>query len=418
MRVLLQPLRLPGFGRLLSTYTLNELADWLATIALAVLVWDATKDPFATTALFVATKFLPALLVPAFAARLDSLPTRAVFAGLYGAEAIAVGALALVASSFSLPLVLALAVVAGTAAATARATTRAANVAILEPAGLLREGNAALNVGFSAMNAGGPAVAGLAVAALGVAPVLAIAAGVAVLEGVVLGTARGLRTGAEAEESPWQTRLREGLEYVRRERTLTTLLGGQALVFVLLTMVTPIEVIYAKETLDAGNAGLGILLGSWGAGMVLGSWLFAHQRNRPMGAMIVASTVAMAIGYLGMAVAPVLAVACVASAIGGAGNGVQWVAVVTALQEATEERFQARVAGLLEAVLAAAPGIGFLLGGALTALLDPRAAFAAAGGGVLVVLVLGAVLLRGGGIHRALEASVPAAEPEPEPQPA
>ena len=183
-------------------------------------------------------------------------------------------------------------------------------------------------------------------------------------------------------------------------------------------MVTPIEVIYAKETLEAGNAGLGILLGSWGAGMVVGSWLFAHQRNRPMGAMIVASTVAMAVGYLGMAVAPVLAVACVASAIGGAGNGVQWVAVVTALQEATEERFQARVAGLLEAVLAAAPGIGFLLGGALTALLDPRAAFAAAGGGVLVVLALGAVLLRGGGMHRALEVAVPAAEPEPEPQPA
>ena len=416
MRVLLQPLKLPTFGRLLGTYTLNELADWLATIALAVVVWDATHDPFATTALFVASKFLPAFLVPALAARLDGLAARGVFAGLYSTQALALVGLALTTSAFSLPVVLVLAMVAGAAAATARAATRAANVALLEPAGMLREGNAALNVCFSAMNAGGPALAGLSVAALGAGPVLGIAAAVAVAEALVLGTARGLRRG-ETEGSPWQTRLREGFTYVREHRTLLTLLGGQGIVFVLLTMVTPIEVIYAKETLGAGDAGLGVLLASWGVGMVAGSWIFAHQRNRALGVMIVASTVAMAVGYLGMAVAPVLAVACVGSAIGGAGNGVQWVAVVTALQEATEDRFQARVAGLLEAVLAAAPGIGFLLGGALTALLDPRAAFTAAGGGVLLVLLAGALLVRGGGTHHALVAAPPV-EAQPEPQPA
>ena len=38
MHAIVQPLRIPGFGRLAATYTLNEVADWLATIALSILV--------------------------------------------------------------------------------------------------------------------------------------------------------------------------------------------------------------------------------------------------------------------------------------------------------------------------------------------------------------------------------------------
>ena len=45
----------------------------------------------------------------------------------------------------------------------------------------------------------------------------------------------------------------------------------QALALVLFTLIVPIEVIYAKETLDAGDVGLGVLIAAWGGGMVLGS---------------------------------------------------------------------------------------------------------------------------------------------------
>ena len=46
-----------------------------------------------------------------------------------------------------------------------------------------------------------------------------------------------------------------------------------------------------------------------------------------------------------MASAQTLLVACLLSVVGGAGNGVQWVAVMTALQEATPPEYQARVSG-------------------------------------------------------------------------
>ena len=63
----------------------------------------------------------------------------------------------------------------------------------------------------------------------------------------------------------------------------------------------------------------------------------------------------------------------------------------------THERadFQARVAGLLESIAVAMPGLGFVLGGVITEFFDPRAGFAVAGLGVLVVVLLAVPLLRG-----------------------
>jgi hypothetical protein len=95
-----------------------------------------------------------------------------------------------------------------------------------------------------------------------------------------------------------------------------------------------------------------------------------------------------------MAGAPTLFVACAAAALGGVGNGVQWVALVSALQLATAPGFQARVMSLMEAVGAAAPGLGFALGGVLAATLSPRAAFAAAAGGAAAAAVAFAVTRR------------------------
>ena len=401
MHAIVHSLRIPGFGRLAATYTFNELADWLATIALSVLVYDATRDPLATTALFVCAKFLPAFFVPALAARLDGLPVARVLGGVYVFEAAALAVLAASSGAFWLPAVLALALLDGAMAAVARATTRSATVAVLEPEGRLREGNAALNFGFSAMNAGAPIAAGALVALVGAGAVLAIAAVVFGLLAVLIATSRGLPAG-EPEQSLWRARLREGLDYVRRDPTLRTLLFGQAFVLVLLTMATPIEIVYAKESLDAGDVGFGALLASWGAGMVVGSALFARERARSTPLLIASSTVLCGLGYVGMATAPEIVSACIASGLGGVGNGVQWVSVLTALQEATEDRFQARVAGLLEAVMAAGPGIGFLLGGIVTSLLSPRVAFGVSGAGVIaVVLVASVVLARRRGVPAA-----------------
>ena len=170
---------------------------------------------------------------------------------------------------------------------------------------------------------------------------------------------------------------------MRERPALRRLLGAQALAFVFFSLVIPIEVVFAKETLDAGDAGYGALLASWGVGMVVGSLAFAALDASRCAACCSSSTLAIGVAYLGTAVSPTLAVACAASFVGGLGNGVQWIALVTAVQELTRAAYQARVLSLLEALASAMPGIGFLLGGAIAAIFEPRLSYAVAGAGVL-----------------------------------
>jgi hypothetical protein len=156
----LAPLAVWPFSRLLSSYTLNELGDSVGVVALSILVFDRTQAVGPTAAFFIVAKFLPALLAPALTARLDQVPLRRALPGIYVAEALAFGALAAIADGrFVLVLVLLLGLLDGTLAITGRGLTRGAVGAVLEPAGLLKEGNALMNMGFavSAVGGSGPA---------------------------------------------------------------------------------------------------------------------------------------------------------------------------------------------------------------------------------------------------------------------
>ncbi|MBA3821787.1 MAG: MFS transporter [Deltaproteobacteria bacterium] len=93
-----------------------------------------------------------------------------------------------------------------------------------------------------------------------------------------------------------------------------------------------------------------------------------------------------------MAVSRELWMACAFSVLGGLGNGVQWVSVMTALQESTPADLQARITGLLESLTSATTGVGFLLGGVITAIASPPTAFAVSGIGVVLLVAFGAVL--------------------------
>ena len=386
-------LELPAFRRLALGYTLNELGDWMATVALAILVYDRTSSALATTALFLAAKFLPSLVVPFLAARAERTPVARALTGFYVVEAFLFGALVLAAEDAWLPLVCVLAFFDGTIAATGRAVTRAATVAVLEPAGRLREGNAALNIGFSAMSIAGPALAGFLVAGAGVQAVLGATAGIFVALAFLMATARGLPRGT-LDESPWLERLRAGAAYVASHPVVRPLVLGQSLLLVLFTMVSPIEIVYAKESLGGGDAAYGTLLTGWGAGVILGSLVFTRVHSWPIAVLIAVSTLAIGAGYLGMAAAPTLATATAAAVLGGTGNGMQWVVVVTAIQEAVRSDMQARVAGFFEAIATAMPGLGFIVGGVLTELLSPRIAFLVAGLGVVVIVIAGSIVWR------------------------
>src|SRR6201999_4321339 len=169
---------------------------------------------------------------------------------------------------------------------------------------------------------------------------------------------------------------------------LRRVLVAQGLAFIFFSAVSPLEVVYAKETLGASDTGYGILLTTWGVGMVGGSLIFTRVQKTPLIVLLLLSTVTVGISYLGMGIAPTLAVACAFSVLGGLGNGVEWVSAISAVQELTESGMQARIMAVLESVAAAMPGLGFALGGILAAAASTRASFVVSGFGVLAVALL------------------------------
>jgi MFS family permease len=380
-------LRSSRLRRIVGAYTVNRLGTWFGFVALAVAVFDHTHSALAVAALFFAGQVVPAFAVPAVVARVEASPRRGELSGLYFFEALATTALAVLLWHFWLPAVLLLVLLDGTAALAASALLRAelaraarAELAIdgdtsaSEDAAheAERAANALLNVGFSATFMLGPALGGLVVAGAGAPAALFVDAASFLVCGALLTDLR-----PHVEEAAGQSvraRLRAAWQHVAEAPVLRRLLLTEALALVFFEAAAPIEVAYAKAALHVGNSGYGLLLTSWGVGVVLGSLVFARAVTRPLGAMLSAGTLAVGLAYIGLGVAPSLAVACAAAVVGGAGQGVQWASLISAVQRLTPPDLHGRMMGAVESLGAISPAIGLSLGGAVTALSTPRVA--------------------------------------------
>jgi hypothetical protein len=438
------PLRDPKLRRIVAAYTVNRLGTWFGFIALSIAVYDHTASAVAVAVLLLAAQVVPAFLVPALVARVETSAHRGALSRLYLFEAAATTVLAAVVMwHFTLAAVLVLVALDGTAALAASALLRAAAArsarewshdqhAQTAPApeslsaqtyagqagialatgesGLAasslgadgtdggrthareasaleaeRRANAAINIGFAITFTLGPALAGPTVSAFGVPTALLIDVASFLVCGAML---IDLTPHVEdADASSVRARLRAGWDHITKASTLRRLLLVQAVALVFFEFSPPIEVAYAKTTLHAGDGGYGLLLGVWGLGAALGSVVFARSIRRSLGVLLSASTLAIGVAYLGWAVAPSLVLACAAGLIGGIGNGVQWAALISAVQRLTPERLHAQLMGAVESIGAISPGIGYALGGGIAAAGSPRTALLIAGMGAMASTV-------------------------------
>jgi len=373
MRKAVDALRLPGLPRLFGALTLAELGETLASVALAVVVFGRSGSVLATGAFFVAMRLGPAVASQPLAAFIDRSAGRRGLAFCFLLEAVL---FAVLAAPLPVGVLIVVPVATGTLAVCCRSVTRAEATVRLTRAGCLRDGNGALNLGFAVAGTAG-AAAGGALAALISPTVPLLAASVCFVLGAVF-IVNTPRARPEAVAANTLAHLREGLAYARADRTAMQLIAVQTAALLAFMLVIPIEVVYADRDLHAGAGGYGALLATWGLGIVVGGALFAKAHS-PLTRLAGGASLAVAAAYFGLALAPGLAVACVASLVGGIGNGVQWVAVMTAVQERIPEALQVRVVGLLDAGAQLAPGLGFALGSVLTAILSARATYAIAG---------------------------------------
>ena len=186
---------------------------------------------------------------------------------------------------------LVLGLVDGTLAITGRGLTRGAVATMLQPHGLIAEGNALMNLGFAASSVFGAALAGGLIAFFGLSVALLVDAASFLIIALV---ARDLQAPppARAHRLPAVARAASAPGCRSRARTgsCARCSIGQSLALICFTLVVPIEVIYAKETLGTTSAGFGVLLSAWGAGIVLGSVLFIGLKHRTGFGLIMIST--------------------------------------------------------------------------------------------------------------------------------
>ena len=110
-----------------------------------------------------------------------------------------------------------------------------------------------MNIGFAVASVGGAALAGLLIAEFGIATALLVDAASFLAIAMLLALTRGLpeRSG-RARAVPGAVRGRHALR-PHATRLVRLLLIGQAIALMLFTLIIPIEVIYAKESLGTSE---------------------------------------------------------------------------------------------------------------------------------------------------------------------
>jgi predicted MFS family arabinose efflux permease len=397
-------LRLPAFPRLLGAYAVSQLGDWAAEVALAVLVYALTESPLAVAVTWFVHRCLLGLAAPLLVARLERHRPQRLLPALALGQATIFAALALSAGRAGLAGILALVAADGLIAPVSRALLRSTIAAVTRPAGLLAEGNAAVNVAFTTNAMLAAAVGGVLTATLGAPAALAFNALTFLAVAALLGSAPlHHRAGGDEHRDDQATAvaaLQAALAHVRDQRPLALMLGAYAAFTVCAMAITPVEVVLVRGTLHAGSAALGVVLGAWGVGMIAGGALVGRIRRRVgLAALLIGAAVAEAIAFLGMGLSVSVIEVAAFAALGGAGNGLEGVLFMTAVQERVSDAYQARVSGLMEALMTAAVGIGFLAGGTVAALAGARATYLAAGLGSLAVVAWTLTRLRAPARH-------------------
>jgi MFS family permease len=395
----------PRLRRILLAYTVNELGTWFGYFALALSVYDHTHSAIATAGLFLARGLLPALFAPMLVARVEGSSRRSILSILLLFEGIATIGLAVLLWHFLLAGVLLLVALDGILAVAATALIRAstARIAIAEDVEVdpadggrehadevaQRQANAALNFAFMGAFAIGPAIGALLVSSVGSPTTMLVDAVTFALAGALV---LGLRTHVEAEgEHSIRDRLMAAWRYTQLAPQLRTLLLTEAIAIVFLAAVEPVEVVYVKSTLGAGDLGYGLLVASWGVGAAVGAFIFARATNRPLAPMLTGGVFCLGVAYLGYAAAPTLALACLAAFVGGVGNGTHWPSLISAVQKLTPTELHGRLMSAVGSINALCPALGFALGGTVATLASPRGAMLMAG---LVSMALTGAFMR------------------------
>ncbi|WCB91453.1 hypothetical protein DSM104299_00124 [Baekduia alba] len=365
------------------------------TAALVALLLRLRPEGTGWVAALLAAQLIPTVLLsPVVGHLVDRFETRRVLLTAVVGQALVAIPIAIVTAPAA---TVSLFVVLGAFNATVRPATNALVPAIVGEERAIA-GYARLALGQSLGWVIGPALGGVLTGAFGSTTALLVDAGTFV---VLAGACFLIQTRREpapvdaAEAHGGRGRqARLGFQLLWNDRVLRVVLIISAISIacaVLDNVAAPFRFI---DQLGTTATGYGVYLALWGAGVMAGSQLpprvpTARERYVPAVGNLLCS-----LGIAGIGLAPSLAFAFVASALGGVGNGMANVSQNALIGKRVPDHQRGRAFAASGAVMQTATGVGTAAAGPIVATLDADVAMMVFGGLGAAVCVAGLVALR------------------------
>lgn len=375
---------------------ISLVGTWMQQVAQAWLVLQLTGDPI-WLGIVAAAQFLPVMVLGLFAGvAADALPKRNVLVTAQTAMMILAFVLAalVIADVVEVWMIVLLAFLLGIANAVDMPVRQSFAVELV---GREHVGNAvALNSAmFNGARIVGPAAAGLAIGAFGVAAAFLINgfSFLAVIVGLRLIDERELQLPPRIDR-PTTTRavvrnLAEGLDYVRGTPVVllaVVVVGAVATVGMNWTVLIPA---FAANEMQSNAAGYGFLMAASGIGSVLAALRLVFG-GRPQPMRLATGALILGVGSVALAVTRVFPISLALMVIVGFGSILMMATGNTTIQLAVPDHLRGRVMSVYTTVFSASVPIGGLAMGAIAS--GFGAAVAIGVGGVLSVIVgLGAL---------------------------
>jgi len=385
----LRSLNHPDFRRFFLAQLLSLICGWMQTVAQSWLVLQLTDSPL-RLGLIGTLQFGPILLFSVVTGAVaDRLPKRRVLVTTQlTLAALALVLAALVASGhvryWHVGTVAVLAGLAQAFDSPARQSFMAEMVSKTDLANAVALNSAS----FNAARIVGPAIGGLLIARVGVAPAFVLNAVGLLIVTVALTTLGAGGAAAPRRGTTMLQEIGEGLSYAARTPMIRMILGLLLTVSITVFNFTVYVPLLARQVLGLGAEGFGFLMAALGVGAVTGALTVGFRRapEPPIGGMMVASAVALG-GLLGLSTVHSVWMAVPLLFVTGFAGLILVASCNTRLQLAAPDELRGRMMSLYTLVWGGVFPIGAFCVGAISEASNVSMAFRVQGTAGLIGLV-------------------------------
>jgi len=370
--------RSPAFGLLFLATAGSSFGTYIAAVALTLHISDLTGSPVWVAGLLIAD-FLPIVLIGLLLGPLVDRFSRRWL--MIGSDIARFGVFAALPFTDSPTVIVTLAAVSGVATGFFRPAAYA-GLPNLVPDDELTNANSLLQTIETLAWMIGPIVGALMYTAWGpdvpyAVNALTFLVSVALIAGI---SERKLRSEESLTRGHWRD-VADGLRLVFASVPLRTVLIVWNVVLLASAAINVAEVFFARETLDAGDVGFGVIVAASGVGLAIGSYLAAPSLGRAgLRRNYAGSIMLMGAGWGLAAFAMSIWVAVPFIIAGAAGNGAAIVCNQLLVQRGAPDRYRGRALATIMSSNYAVLGLAMGGAGLLTSAFGARWVWLMAGG--------------------------------------